>query len=193
MIGENILIVVQAARGTKSHFNFTTPLDSMIFGMMGLMIMFNTMLVFYLAYLYFRAEIDLPKALIWGFRLGVLVFLFGSIQGGYMSSQTGHSVGLADGGAGLPLVNWSMEGGDLRIAHFVGLHALQAIPLFALMLVLLQKRFSPIRPTALTFVFSALYFASFTIVFMQALKGKPLLGKEIIVTRKSAEIEGNRK
>jgi hypothetical protein len=189
MIGENILVVMQAARGTTSHFNFSTPLDSAIFGLMGLMILFNTALIVYLTYLYFRADFDLPKALVWGMRLGLIVFLFGSIQGGYMSNQTGHTVGLADGGAGLPMVNWSLEGGDLRVAHFVGLHAFQAIPLFALMVVFLQKRFSPIRPVALTVIFAALYLASFTAVFVQALRGSPLLGKEIIVTQKSASGE----
>ena len=101
-----------------------------------------------------------------------------------MSAQTGHAVGVADGGAGLPFVNWSTEGGDLRAAHFIGMHAFQAIPVFAWLTVRLQKRFSPVRPLALTVVFALLYFASFTLVFVQALKGKPLLGREIIVAQK---------
>lgn len=188
MIGEIALITMQSARGTTSHFNFDTSFDMVVFGLMGLMILFSTLLIGYLTSLYFRAEINLPKALVWGMRLGLIVFLLGSIQGGYMSNQTGHTVGTPDGGAGLPLVNWSTEGGDLRVAHFVGLHALQTIPLFALMVVRLQKRFSPVRPTALTFIFAALYFASFTLVFVQAARGKPLLGKEIIVSRKSAVV-----
>ncbi|HEX8267665.1 MAG TPA: hypothetical protein VF596_19855 [Pyrinomonadaceae bacterium] len=184
IIGEIILIVMQSARGKTSHFNFTTSFDSAIFGLMGLLILFNTILIVYLTYLYFRAETDLPKALIWGMRLGLIVFLIGSIQGGYMSGQTGHTVGLADGGAGLPIVNWSTGGGDLRIAHFVGLHGLQAIPLFALFIVILQNRFSPFSPrhaTALTIVFAVLYVASFTLVHLQAVRGKPLFGKQIIV------------
>jgi hypothetical protein len=180
MTGEMILILMQATRGTTSHFNIANAFDATIYSTMGLMIAVNTLLIVYLTILYFGARVDLPNALIWGMRLGLILFLLASAQGGYMSAQTGHAVGVPDGGAGLPFVNWSTEGGDLRAAHFVGMHALQAIPLFAAMLIFLQKRFSAIRATALTIVFSILYFAAFSIVFTQALRGKPLLGKEIM-------------
>jgi hypothetical protein len=183
-VGEIFLIIMQAARGTTSHFNIAKPFDAMVFSTMGFLIAINTLLVIYLAYLYFRAEINLPKAIVWGMRLGLLIFLAASFEGGYMSAQIGHAVGVADGGAGLPFVNWSTTGGDLRAAHFVGMHAFQAIPVFALMLVRLEKRFSPVRPMAFTIIFALIYFASFTLIFMQALKGKPLLGKEITVVEK---------
>jgi hypothetical protein len=184
LTGEIILISMQAARGTASHFNNSTAFDDAVFSAMGLLIVINTLLVIYLTYLYFRAEINLPEAVVWGMRFGLILFLLASFQGGYMSAQIGHAVGVADGGAGLPLFNWSTEGGDLRVAHFVGMHALQAIPLFALMLVRLQKRFSPIRPLVLTVVFAIVYCAAFTLVLTQALKGKPLFGREIIVGAK---------
>ena len=191
MVGEIILVVMQAARGTTSHFNNKTLFDGAVFSAMGLMILVNTALIIYLTYLYFRADFDLPKAVVWGMRLGLIVFLLASAEGGYMSAQTGHAVGATDGGAGLPFVNWSTEGGDLRVAHFVGMHAFQAIPLFALMLASLQKRFAPIRATALTVVFSLIYFGAFTLVFVQALGGKPLLGKQVIVTQKTVENKEN--
>lgn len=178
MIAEVFLIIMQAARGTTSHFNIAKPFDAIVFSAMGLMILTNTLIIVYLTILYFRADFELPNAVIWGMRLGLIVFLLGSIQGGFMSSQTGHAVGIADGGAGLPFVNWSTVGGDLRVAHFFGLHAFQIIPLFAVVLVYFQSRISFIKPTIFTVIFALLYFGAFSLLFVQALLGKPLLKSE---------------
>jgi hypothetical protein len=169
---EMVIITGQAARGTTSHFNTRTPLDGVLFSIMGAAITFNTLLAGYLLYLYFKAEIDLPKSVIWGMRLGLLLFLAASFEGGYMSAQIGHTIGAADGGAGLPVVNWSTRNGDLRVAHFVGMHAFQAVPFFAYTM----ERYKIKSPTFWTFVFAAAYFALFTFVFVQALAGKPFWG-----------------
>ncbi len=163
-------VVLQAARGTTSHFNVKEPFDGVLFAVMGLFIVGNTLLTVYLLLLYFKAEIDLPKSIVWGMRLGLILFLAASFEGGYMSAQMAHSVGVADGGSGLPLVNWSTKGGDLRVAHFIGLHALQIVPFFAYTL----EKYRIKSPTAWTFIFAAFYFAVFTLLFIQALKGQPL-------------------
>jgi hypothetical protein len=167
---EMLIIVGQAARGTTSHFNVKNPLDGILFSIMGLAIVFNTVLAGYLLYLYFKAEIDLPQAVVWGMRLGLILFLLSSFEGGYMSTQLAHSVGVADGGAGLPLVNWSTKGGDLRAAHFFGMHAFQAVPFFAYTL----EKYKIKSALILTIVFAVVYFALFTGIFVQALLGKPL-------------------
>lgn len=167
---EMIIIVTQSARGTTSHFNIKTPLDGMLFSVMGFAIVINTILAAYLLYLYFKAKIDLPESIVWGMRLGLILFLASSFEGGYMSAHLSHAVGVADGGAGLPVVNWSTKGGDLRVAHFFGMHAFQAVPFFAYTL----EKYKVKSATVWTFVFAAVYFAIFTAVFVQALLGKPL-------------------
>ena len=62
-------------------------------------------------------------------RLGLALFVVGSVQGFLIVGNLGHAVPGPDGGPGLPLINWALDRGDLRVAHFIGLHALQALPL----------------------------------------------------------------
>jgi hypothetical protein len=100
------------------------------------------------------------------------LFLCAAVEGGYMSTLPGHSVGVADGGPGLPFVNWSRAGGDLRAAHFIGMHALQAVPIFGYAVEKLKLG----AAAGVTVVFGAVYFAVFVLLFIQALAGRPLLG-----------------
>lgn len=169
---EMLVIAGQPLRMKTSHFNNDTPLDSALFTVMGFSIALLTVLGGWVAVVFWRShEFTLSRSVVWGMRLGLIVMLLGSIEGGYMSSQGAHAVGLADGGAGLPLVNWSTEGGDLRVAHFLGLHGLQAVPMFAL----LWERLKLPWAVAATMSFAGLYTAVFTDLFVQAASGRPLL------------------
>ncbi len=135
IIVENVLITTQAARGVKSHFHFETASGGIAFAVMGLFIIYNTIWVFLFTVRYFRAKLgDLPMSYTLGVRLGLVLFLAGSALGGYMSAQAGHTVGARDGGPGLPLLNWSTGFGDLRVAHFFGLHGLQILMLLGLLM-----------------------------------------------------------
>jgi hypothetical protein len=73
-------------------------------------------------------------AMVLAIRLSIVIFLAGNAVGGYMLARGAHTVGAPDGGPGLPFLNWSTIGGDLRIAHFIAIHAIQIVPLFAYLL-----------------------------------------------------------
>ncbi len=167
---EIFIILLQAGRGTTSHFNRQTLFDGTLFAIMGVAISLVAVLAGYLLFLYFKVEINLPKSIVWGMRWGLILFLASSFEGGYMAQHLGHSVGVADGGAGLPGVNWSTTGGDLRVAHFFGMHAFQAVPFFAYTL----EKYRIKSTTVWTFVFAAAYLAIFTLLLIQALNGQAL-------------------
>jgi hypothetical protein len=167
---ENICIIGQAFRGTTSHFNNNTPLDAIVFAVMGITIMINTFaMAVFLAGL--RRDTPTHRAgYLWGIRAGVVIFLLASAQGGLLVSNNAHSVGGPDGGPGLPFVNWSTEFGDLRIAHFVGLHALQLLPLFGFFL----DRFR-VPGRNLVLAVSIIWLAVMGGLLVIAMQGEPLI------------------
>ncbi len=175
MILENGIISLQSLRGVRSHMNFATVQDAVLFGVMGLFITLNTVLVAWLTVLVCATEMAWPRPAAWGLRLGLVVFLAGSLEGVYMVARfQAHTVGARDGGPGLPFVNWSTGHGDLRVAHFFALHALQLLPLlgWALSRTQLPRR----AQLAGVLAGSAVYLVAVWALFRQAMAGLPLLG-----------------
>lgn len=167
MFFENGLIITQAVRNTTSHFNISSSFDGMIFNLMGMFILLFTITIVLVCISFFKQkQFSIPGRYLWGIRLGILFFLFFSLEGGMMLGIMKHTVGGPDGGPGLPVVNWSKEYGDLRIAHFIGIHALQVLPLFG---------YYMSRTKTQTILFSTAYFLLASVLFLQALKGIPLL------------------
>lgn len=111
-------------------------------------------------------------------RLGLLVGLLGMAVGGVMVAIGSHAVGVPDGGPGLALAGWSTTGGDLRIGHFVGMHALQVLPLFAA--VLTCCRLDELARTRIVQVAAAAYAALVLLVTWQALRAQPLLAPDAV-------------
>ncbi|GGM87514.1 hypothetical protein ACFFX1_48640 [Dactylosporangium sucinum] len=189
MLVEMVIIVGQASRGHQSHFNNQTPLDATLYSVMGSTIAIAWLSTGFLAILLLIERLpDRPAAL--AVRFGLLVGLAGMGVGFLMTMPTkaqldsdsdiigAHAVGVADGGAGLPLVNWSTTGGDLRAGHFIGMHALQALPLLAFGLVLLSRRFHRLRAdrvrARLVTVAGIAYAGLTVIVTWQALRGQSI-------------------
>jgi len=128
---EIVTIASPAIWGIESHYNFSNPYSALNFGLMGLAIHLTTLGLLIMMIQSFFRKLNAKPAMIWAIRFGWLCLFFSLFGGEVMVGQSGHNVGVPDGGAGLPLTNWSTEGGDLRVMHFFGLHALQLLPLFA--------------------------------------------------------------
>jgi hypothetical protein len=183
---EIIVIDLQAARGTTSHFNMAGPVDRVGFITMGIAIAAIWLSMASMTYALMRQQVQ-PISWAWALRLGLLASVVGAAGGGFMLRQTpeqkqnpelkqfgSHTVGAPDGGPGLPIANWSEDHGDLRVAHFLGLHGVQIIPLIGLWL-LGKKRLSELRRTRLVWLASGTYVACFALLAWQALRGQALL------------------
>ncbi|NNE69871.1 MAG: hypothetical protein HKN29_05845 [Rhodothermales bacterium] len=171
---EYVLIFVQGARAVTSHFNEASLGDGLVFAAMGILISINTLLVVWTAILFFKCRPDIPGAYLWGIRIGLLLFLVFGLEGWVMIQHKSHTIGAPDGGPGLPFLGWSVEAGDLRYAHFIGMHALQALPLLGWFMEGRRERL-PVSPVTLVICFAAFYLALAAWVFLVALEGQPIL------------------
>lgn len=164
---ENIYISYKAFIGQQSHFNISTSFNSAMFSLMAIAITIITLFTAYIAVVFFTKDFPfLSNSYVWGIRLGLVLFVIFAFEGFVMGAKLSHTVGASDGGAGLPVTNWSKQNGDLRIAHFLGMHALQILPLIGYYLTNNAK---------ITISMGVLYFLLTTAILIQALNGKPLI------------------
>ncbi len=168
------IIVMQGARGVQSHYNQSSLLDGLLFAAMGILILLNVLIMFWLVIETLRLKMKVDKTIQWAILFGWIIMIVGSFVGKAMIDQLSHNVGVADGGEGLPLVNWSTVAGDLRVAHFFGLHGLQLIPLFAY--ALYKKTQMSLRSRlVLVTIFTFLYAFFIGFVYYQAKQGLPFI------------------
>ena len=138
------------------------------------MIANNTVFVLVLLIFFLIRRYDLPRPYLWGIRSGLVIFLVASAIGGVMIAHGSHSVGIKDGGPGLPIVNWSTKGGDLRAAHFLGLHALQVLPIVGF-LISRHRSWKTSQKTAYVLALSGAYALLIGFLYFQAIQGLPVL------------------
>jgi len=193
-IVEVAIIALQAWRGTTSHFNYSTPANGALFAIMGSAIVLQTFLSVAVAVALWRQQFQ-DRALGWALRLGMAITIAGAFTGGLMTRPTdaqleqivatrqatiigAHTVGAPDGEPGLPGTGWSVEHGDLRVPHFIGLHALQVLPVIALLL--WRRRIEDRRRVRLIVVAGGSYAALFLILIWQALRGQALVSPDAL-------------
>ncbi|MGZ4830038.1 MAG: hypothetical protein ACXV78_10380 [Candidatus Angelobacter sp.] len=173
-----ILSLAGQAWRSAYHLSGHSLLDASLAQMTNSMVMVNTGIVSWMLVLFCanRVRTDwIDRPMVSAIRYSIVIFLAGNAIGGYMLARGSHTVGVGDGGPGLPFVNWSVIGGDLRIAHFIAIHAIQIVPLFAYIL----SQMAPIPPVkhrrmavgALAIVVSMVVGAT----FVQAALGRPLI------------------
>ncbi|MEU4768882.1 hypothetical protein AB0H12_37115 [Actinosynnema sp. NPDC023794] len=180
---EMAIIVGQVLRGARSHFNVGTPFDELLWDIMTYSILtlwiMHAVIAVTLLFTRFR-----DRATGLSIRLGLLLALVGLGLGTLMTGRAddedvaagivgAHSVGVRDGGPYMPLTGWSTEGGDLRVPHFVGIHALQVVPLAV---AAFGRRATPKLAWGLTTGYAGLM----ALVTWQALRGQPLLRPDLL-------------
>ena len=175
LVIEIALITMQAARGVTSHFNDTTAFNAAVFSVMGAAITFNILVAAYVGLKFWKTEARIPAPYLWGIRIGLTIFALASLEGFAMVSQSAHSVGVPDGGPGLPIVNWSTRGGDLRVAHFFGMHALQVLPLAGYLLSTRRAESLTSNATRWAQAGGVVYALLALLLFLWAIAGRPLV------------------
>jgi hypothetical protein len=190
LVPEIALIDMQAARHTSSHFNLASTFDSNVFAAMGVLIsvvLLSTLFLFIAAYferfadgsLGLAVRLSLSLALL-GMGTGVLMTLPTPQQlaeaqkTGAITHSGAHTVGGQDGDPSMPITGWSADHGDLRIAHFVGLHAMQGL-LLAWWLTRGRANWPQRRQILLVLAVGAGFTLAFFLVLWQALRGQPIL------------------
>jgi hypothetical protein len=163
---ELLYITYQASQGRMSHFNVSTSTYSMLYSLMGLAATIVTLYTAYIGVLFFMQTFpDLPNYYVWAIRFGILIFVVFSFEGALMGSRMNHSVGAVNDNSNWFIVGWSKTVGDLRVSHFIGMHALQLIPFLS---------FYIFKNIKATIIISILYAVLATTTLVQALNGKPI-------------------
>jgi len=162
-------ITLQAALGQASHYNVGDPVHALLYTLMGLAALVLTATQPWLAWLIWRHG---ERRVAPSYRLGVLLGLG-------LTFVLGASVGILLGGAqpatgvGLPVVGWSRSMGDLRVAHFIGIHAGQVLPVIgAVLAAVAVSRVAVVGVWLATAGWTLLW----TVALARALAGLPLLG-----------------
>jgi hypothetical protein len=163
---EVLYIAIQAGRGELSHYNVSSAFYSAMFSLMAFAATAVTVYTAYVGWLFVVTPLpELPAYYVWGIRFGILIFTVFALQGFVMGSHLSHTVGAVNDNSNWFVVGWSRTVGDLRVAHFVGMHALQVLPWLS---------FYVLKSSRWTAVAAMVYLALAGFTLVQALQGVPI-------------------
>lgn len=163
---EIVYIAIMASKGLTSHYNLSTPFYATMFSLMAIAATLVTLYTAYVGFLFFSQSFpDLSNYYVWAIRLAILIFVVFSFEGFAMGSKLSHTVGAINDNSNWFIVGWSKTAGDLRVSHFIGMHALQVLPILS---------FYIFKNTKATILVSILYGLLALVTLLQALQGKPL-------------------
>lgn len=138
LVFELTWIMLQAARGSDSHFNERTAFESLMFSLMGVGASIMSLAVLWLGLaasrLVWLASTVKDRLIALGVALGFVASGFLLPWTGEALVDAGRSQSAVEAAITMPLLGWRLDGSDPRPAHFVAAHLMQVLPLLALWL-----------------------------------------------------------
>lgn len=164
---EIFYIAFHANKGQLSHYNLSSPVYAALYSMMALAATLATLFTAYVGILFFTNSFtELSNYYVSAIRFGIIIFVIFSFEGFTMGSRLNHSVGALNNNSNWFIIGWSKTVGDLRVSHFIGMHALQVLPTLS---------YYVLKNTKLTIGLSVVYGLLALLTLIQALQGKPLI------------------
>jgi hypothetical protein len=172
---EIFYIAFQASKGQLSHYNVSTPVYSTLYSLMAIAASAVTLYTAYVGFLFLKYDFpNLSNDYLWAIRLGIILFVIFSFEGFAMGSRLNHSVGAWNDNSNWFILGWSKTVGDLRVSHFIGMHALQLLPMLS---------FYVLKNTKLTIGIAFVYGLLALVTLIQALQGKPLIKQKSTIAK----------
>lgn len=173
VVCEMVWIGGASANATASHYNTENQIMIALYGIMGFFAVTLTSKSLVFGWMIWRndqnaLDLSLKRSIALGL---VLTFVLTVISAGTLSSMPGHFIGTPSSGASVPILGWSLEVGDLRVAHFFATHAMHFVPLFGLFALALSNR---THRSLVVMSSIAAYVGLVGLTFVQALLGRPV-------------------